>query len=68
MHVASMLPERAHGVSMTQPQQNLQKFRGKFVTKRREAMTELDDFEGTRDAGQAIRQRAPPTSTHGSRC
>jgi L-lactate dehydrogenase complex protein LldE len=41
-----------------QLQQNLQKFRGKFVTKRREAMTELDDFEGTRDAAQAIRQRA----------
>ena len=60
MHVASMhFKERAHeSLDDAQLQQNLQKFRGKFVTKRREAMTELDDFEGTRDAAQAIRQRA----------
>ena len=60
MHVASMhFKERAHdSLDDAQLQQNLQKFRGKFVAKRREAMTELDDFEGTRDAAQAIRQRA----------
>jgi L-lactate dehydrogenase complex protein LldF len=60
MHVASMhFKERAHkSLDDVQLQQNLQKFRGKFVAKRREAMTELDDFEGTRDAARAIRQRA----------
>ncbi len=60
MHVASMhFKERAHkSLDDVQLQQNLQKFRGKFVAKRREAMTELDDLEGTRDAARAIRQRA----------
>jgi hypothetical protein len=60
MHVASMhFKERAHkSLDDAQLQQNLQKFRGKFVTKRREALTELDDVEGTRDAARAIRQRA----------
>ena len=60
MHVASMhFKERAHdSLDDALLQVNLQKFRSKFVTKRREAMTELDDLEGTRDAAQAIRQRA----------
>jgi L-lactate dehydrogenase complex protein LldF len=60
MHVASMhFKERAHeSLDDAQLQLNLQKFRGNFVSKRREAMTELDDFEGTRSAAQAIRQRA----------
>ena len=40
-----------------QLQQNLQKFRTKFVTKRRESLAELDDFEATREAGKEIRQR-----------
>ena len=31
---------------------------GKFVAKRRASLVELDDFEGTRDAGKAIRNRA----------
>ena len=39
-------------------QRNLQKIKSKFVGKRRSAITELDDFEGTRDAARAIRQRA----------
>jgi L-lactate dehydrogenase complex protein LldF len=39
-------------------QGNLVKIKGKFVAKRRESILELDDFEGTRDAGRAIRQRA----------
>jgi len=39
-------------------QGNLVKIKGKFVAKRRESILELDDFEGTRDAGKAIRQRA----------
>jgi L-lactate dehydrogenase complex protein LldF len=60
MHVASMhFKERAHkSLDDAQLQQNLQKFRGKFVTKRREALTELDDVDATRDAARAIRQRA----------
>ena len=60
MHVASMhFKERAHeSLDDAQLQRNLQKFHGKFVAKRREAMIELDDFEGTRDAARAIRQRA----------
>ena len=59
MHVASMhFRERAHeSLDDAQLQQNLLKFRGKFVTKRREAMFELDDFEGTREAAKNIRQR-----------
>src|SRR6267154_1606619 len=60
MYVASMhFKERAHeSLDDAQLQLNLQKFRGNFVSKRREAMTELDDLEGTRDAAQSIRQRA----------
>ena len=39
-------------------QQNLKKMQGKFVGKRRASLTELDDFEGTRESGKAIRNRA----------
>jgi L-lactate dehydrogenase complex protein LldF len=39
-------------------QYNLKKMQGKFVGKRRDALVEFDDFEGTRDAGKAIRNRA----------
>src|SRR5947208_1694589 len=60
MQVTSMhFKERAHAnMSNSQRQHNLQKIKGKFVAKRRESLTELDDFEGTREAGRAIRQRA----------
>src|SRR5262249_40072377 len=60
MHIASMhFKERAHAnMANTQLQGNLQKIKGKFVAKRRESIVELDDFEGTREAGRAIRQRA----------
>ena len=60
MQVASMhFKERAHVLmNDEQLQRNLQKIKGKFVAKRRESLVELDDFEATRDAGQAIRQRA----------
>src|SRR5216110_2127789 len=60
MQVTSMhFKERAHAnMANAQLQHNLQKFKGKFVAKRRESLTELDDFEGTREAGRAIRQRA----------
>ena len=36
-------------------QGNLKNAKGKFVTKRAEAIKELDDFEGTREAAKAIR-------------
>ena len=60
MQVASMhFKERAHAnMANAQLQRNLQKIKGKFVAKRRESLSELDDFEGTREAGRAIRQRA----------
>jgi L-lactate dehydrogenase complex protein LldF len=60
MQVASMhFKERAH-VRLNDDvlQQNLQKIKSKFVANRRKAIVELDDFEGTRDAGKAIRNRA----------
>src|SRR5512139_647800 len=37
---------------------NLGKIKGKFVANRKRSLSELDDFEATRDAGRAIRQRA----------
>ena len=38
-------------------QGNLKTSKGKFVTRRAETIKELDDFEGTRDAATAIRNR-----------
>jgi L-lactate dehydrogenase complex protein LldF len=60
MQVASMhFKERAHvNLHDGQLQRNLEKLKGKFVAKRRASLVELDDFEGTRDAGKAIRNRA----------
>jgi L-lactate dehydrogenase complex protein LldF len=60
MQVASMhFKERAHvKLHDERLQLNLKKMQGKFVAKRRESLVELDDFEGTRDAGKAIRNRA----------
>src|SRR6266496_2141861 len=60
MQIASMhFKERAHdNMGNAQLQGNLQKIKGKFVAHRRESLTELDDFEATREAGRAIRQRA----------
>jgi L-lactate dehydrogenase complex protein LldF len=60
MQVASMhFKERAHAkLHDPQLQESLRKFQDKFVPARRAAITELDDFEGTRDAAAAIRQRA----------
>jgi len=60
MQVASMhFKARAHdSLHDAQLQANLRKFQGKFVPLRRNAMVELDDFEATRDAARAIRQRA----------
>ena len=59
MQIASIhFKERAHEkLNDALLQSNLKKMQGKFVAKRRAAITELDDFEGTRDAGKAIRQR-----------
>jgi L-lactate dehydrogenase complex protein LldF len=60
MQVTSMhFKERAHvKLNDERLQHNLKKMQGKFVAKRRAALVELDDFEGTRDAGKAIRGRA----------
>ncbi|MEJ7667282.1 MAG: LutB/LldF family L-lactate oxidation iron-sulfur protein [Casimicrobiaceae bacterium] len=60
MQVASMhFKERAHvKLNDAQLQRNLGKIQGKFIAKRRASLTELEDFEGTREAGRAIRQRA----------
>ena len=60
MQVASMyFKERARiKLHDAQLQYNLRKIKGKFVEKRKIALTELDDFEGTREAARAIRQRA----------
>jgi L-lactate dehydrogenase complex protein LldF len=60
VQVASMhFKERAHAkLHDPQLQASLRKFQGKFVPARRAAITELDDFEGTRNAGAEIRQRA----------
>jgi L-lactate dehydrogenase complex protein LldF len=60
MQVASMhFKERAH-VKMNDAllQHNLKKMQGKFVGKRKAAIVELPDFEGTREAAKAIRNRA----------
>src|SRR5436309_4012538 len=60
VQVASMhFKERAHvKLHDAQLQHNLKKIKGKFVEKRKASLTELDDFEGTREAARAIRQRA----------
>ncbi|HXU52366.1 MAG TPA: lactate utilization protein B [Casimicrobiaceae bacterium] len=60
MQVASMhFKARAHErLNDAQLQRNLARIQGKFVQKRREALTELDDVDATRDAGRDIRQRA----------
>ncbi|HVO89067.1 MAG TPA: lactate utilization protein B [Casimicrobiaceae bacterium] len=60
MQVASMHFKQTAHVKLNdeQLQRNLQKIKGKFVAKRRASLSELDDFEATRDAGMAIRQRA----------
>ena len=59
MQIASMhFKQRAHdNMGNAQLQGNLQKIKGKFVAKRRESLVELDDFEATREAARAIRQR-----------
>jgi len=59
MQIASMhFREQAH-VKLHDPQvqKSLKKFQAKFVVARREAMLELDDFEATREAARALRQR-----------
>jgi len=60
MEVASMhFKERAHvKLHDERLQFNLKRMQGKFVSNRRRSLCELDDFEGTRDAGAAIRNRA----------
>jgi L-lactate dehydrogenase complex protein LldF len=60
MQVASMhFKETAHvKLHDADLQHNLRRMQGKFINKRRASLVELDDFEATRDAGKAIRNRA----------
>jgi L-lactate dehydrogenase complex protein LldF len=60
VQIASMhFKARAHErLNDAQLQFNLQKIKGKFVAKRRSALTELDDVEATREHARAVRQRA----------
>jgi L-lactate dehydrogenase complex protein LldF len=60
MQVTSMhFKERAHvKLHDARLQANLKKMQGKFVGKRREALSELDDFEGTREHAKEVRNRA----------
>jgi L-lactate dehydrogenase complex protein LldF len=60
MQVTSMhFKERAHvKLHDARLQENLRKMQGKFVGKRRAAITELDDFEGTREHAKTVRNRA----------
>ncbi len=55
MHFKARAHERLEDAQL---QRNLARIQGKFVQKRREALTELDDVDATRDAGRDIRQRA----------
>ncbi|MDQ6621111.1 MAG: LutB/LldF family L-lactate oxidation iron-sulfur protein [Pseudomonadota bacterium] len=59
MQIASMhFKERSHVLMHDELlQTNLSKFKGKFVAARKAAMLELDDFDATRDAAKAIRNR-----------
>ena len=60
MQVASIhFKQRAHeSLGNELLQQNLVKFKTKFVAARKSSLVELDDFEATREAGRAIRQRS----------
>src|SRR6185369_14031152 len=60
MQVTSMhFKERAHvKLHDARLQDNLKKMQGKFVGKRRVSITELDDFEGTREYAKNLRNRA----------
>ncbi len=60
MQVASMhFKERAHDkLNDALLQENLKKFKTKFVAARRNSLHELADFEVTREHGKAVRNRA----------
>ena len=60
MQVASMhFKARAHAnLHDERLQSKLKRLEAKFVAKRRDSLHEVDDFEGTREAGKAIRNRA----------
>ena len=60
MQVASMhFKARAHAnLHDERLQSKLKRLEAKFVAKRRDALHEVDDFEGTREAGKASRNRA----------
>src|SRR5512136_499303 len=60
MQVSSMhFKETAHvKLHDARLQTNLAKLKGKFVNARLNSLSEVDDFEATREAGRAIRDRA----------
>ena len=60
MQVASMhFKARAHAnLHDERLQSKLKNLEAKFVAKRRASLHELDDFEGTREAGKTVRNRA----------
>src|SRR4249920_107131 len=60
MQVTSMhFKEQAHvKLHDARLQDNLKKMQGKFVGKRRAGLTELDDFEATREYAKAVRDRS----------
>ncbi len=60
MQIASMhFKARAHAnLHDAQLQSKLRNLEAKFVSKRRASLAEVDDFEATREAGKAIRDRA----------
>src|SRR5215831_15311902 len=54
MHFKARAHVKLHDARL---QDNLKKMQGKFVGKRRTAITELDDFEGTREYAKKLRNR-----------
>jgi L-lactate dehydrogenase complex protein LldF len=59
MQIRSMFFKANAAAALANPllQGNLRISKGKFVDKRAEAIKELDDFEGTREAGKDVRDR-----------
>lgn len=55
MHFKESAHVKLHDAGL---QRNLSKMKDKFVGKRKSAITELDDFEGTRTHARDVRQRA----------
>jgi L-lactate dehydrogenase complex protein LldF len=59
MQIRSMFFKANAAAALANPvlQANMRNSKGKFVDKRAKSIKELDDFEGTREAGKAVRNR-----------